>query len=183
MHNSGPDNIFKALSSIVGFFQRHRIPYALIGAMALNIYGRPRTTLDIDFIILLDEKDFSSIKDKAATENIQIDKEWVKWNPLLAKSQIRFIIEDISIDVMLPRDDHDKQLFKRRRRKNVGKKMLWFIAPEDFILQKLKVGRPRDFEDAVIVLERLAGKLCIPYLKRWASRLGISNELDYILSL
>jgi hypothetical protein len=76
--------------------------------MTLNVYSRPRTTLDIDFLALLDETDFINIKDKATTEGIQIDEEWVKW---------------------------------------------------------------------------LSGNLNIPYLKRWANRLGISNELGYILNL
>jgi len=75
MKKSETNNISETLTSIVDFFQRHRIPYALIGAMALNIYGRPRTTLDIDFLILLDEPGFSNIKDKASTINFRIDEE------------------------------------------------------------------------------------------------------------
>ena len=102
---------------------------------------------------------------------------------MIVKSQIRFIVKNISVDVMLPRDKHDKESLKRRRRKKICSKMLSIIAPEDFILQKLKVRRPRDFEAAVTVLERLSGDLDIPYLKRWAKRLGISDELDYVLNL
>jgi hypothetical protein len=134
MRNSSPDKILKALSTFVKFFQRHRIPYALIGAMTLNIYGRPRTTLDIDFLVLLDETDFINFKEIVTTEGIQIDDEWVKWNPMIAENQVRFTVENISVDVMLPRDYHDKRIFTRRRRKKVGNKMLWLIAPEDLIL-------------------------------------------------
>lgn len=183
MRKSKTNNISETLTSIVDFFQRHRIPYALIGAMALNIYGRPRTTLDIDFLILLDEPEFSNIKDRALTENFRIDAEWAKWNSMIAKSQTRFIVKNISIDVMLPRDAHDRESLKRRNRKKIGNKIVYIIAPEDFILQKLKVGRPRDFEDAVTVLERLSGDIDIPYIKRWANRLGIADELNYILNL
>ena len=59
----------------------------------------------------------------------------------------------------------------------------WLVALEDFILQKLKVGRPRDFEDAISVLERLGKTLDKRYLRRWAGRIGVSAELNYILSL
>ena len=59
----------------------------------------------------------------------------------------------------------------------------WLIAPEDFILQKLKVGRPRDFEDALSVLERSGKSLDKRYLERWAERVAVSAELRYILSL
>lgn len=176
-------NISETLTYIVDFFQRHRIPYALIGAMALNIYGRPRTTLDIDFLILLDEPGFSDIKDSASAENFRIDAEWAKWNPMIAKSQARFIMNNIPVDVMLPRDEHDKESLKRSKRKKIGNKMVCIISPADFVLQKLKVGRPRDFEDALTVLERQSGNIDISYLEKWANRLGISDELNYILNL
>jgi len=54
-------------------------------------------------------------------------------------------------------------------------------APEDLILQKLKVGRPRDFEDALSVLERSRKTLDFEYLKHWSGRLGLAVELDYVL--
>lgn len=177
------NKILLALSKSVLFFQRHKVPYALTGAMALNMYGRPRTTLDIDFLVLLDAKDLDDIKDKATTDKIQIDEEWTKHNPLLSRNHVRFIINEIAIDLMLPRDDHDKQTLKRRKKKKVNSKMIWIVAPEDLILQKLKVGRPRDFEDALTVLERLSGKLDIQYLEDLAKRIGISKELYYIMDL
>jgi hypothetical protein len=54
---------------------------------------------------------------------------------------------------------------------------------EDFVLQKLKVGRPRDFEDAVSVIERFRERLDRRYLERWAGRLGVLAELDYVMGL
>jgi hypothetical protein len=59
----------------------------------------------------------------------------------------------------------------------------WFVSPEDFIIQKLKVGRPRDFEDALFVLERSGKILDRRYLQRWANRTGVSAKLNYIFSL
>lgn len=38
-------------------------------------------------------------------------------------------------------------------------------------------------QHALTVIERLSGKLDVPYIEDWARRLGISNELDYILNL
>lgn len=54
------------------------------------------------------------------------------------------------------------------------------IAPDDLILQKLKVGRPRDFEDAVTVMARVPAELDRAYLRRWARRLGVTAELAYV---
>lgn len=87
------------------------------------------------------------------------------------------------MDVLRPRDPHDRQVFRRRVKKRMEGRVYWFVAAEDFILQKLKVGRPRDFEDALTVLERSGARLNRAYLRRWAARLHITGELDYVLSL
>jgi hypothetical protein len=58
--------------------------------------------------------------------------------------------------------------------------MFWVASPEDLILQKLKVGRPRDFEDAATVLARQHRQIDLEYLYLWAERLGIVGELNYI---
>ena len=44
-----------ALRDIVLALRQVRIPYMLIGALALPVWGRPRATLDIDFVILAAE--------------------------------------------------------------------------------------------------------------------------------
>lgn len=46
-----------------------------------------------------------------------------------------------------------------------GWALLLVVSLEDFVLQKLKVGRPRDFEDAASVTDRLQDKLDCDYLK------------------
>jgi hypothetical protein len=107
----------------------------------------------------------------------------MKWNPLLKGFQLRFQSGGVTVDVLRPRDAHDEQVFKRKQRKRMDGRHYWFVAPEDFILQKLKVGRPRDFEDALSVLERSGKTLDGRYLRRWAARIGVAAELRYILTL
>ncbi|MFQ5788672.1 MAG: hypothetical protein ACE5H1_11915 [Thermodesulfobacteriota bacterium] len=64
------DTILNALSKMVLFFERQHILYALTGAMVLNMYGRPRTTLDIDFLVLLDEKEIGISNELAYIQNL-----------------------------------------------------------------------------------------------------------------
>ena len=137
----------------------------------------------MDFFVLTNEKGMDEIRSKIKKKGIYIDKDWNKWNPLLGKIQTRLIIRDIPVDLLLARNDYEKLSFKRRKRKKIGNFFLSVVAPEDFILQKLKVGRPRDFEDAVTVLERMKDKLNMSYLKKWAKQLGITEELNYIINI
>ena len=45
----------KVLSNVVSDLDKHRVHYALIGGMAMAMHGLQRTTLDLDFILLLDD--------------------------------------------------------------------------------------------------------------------------------
>lgn len=119
-------SIAALLERILACFRRERVPYVLIGAWALAVWGRPRATTDVDFLV---------------------------------------------------------QIFQRKRRRRLDGHSYWLVSPEDFILQKLKVARPRDFEDALSVLERSGKTLDRQYLRRWAGRIGVSGELHYIRSL
>ena len=73
---------------------------------------------------------------------------------MLRGSQLRFQWQEGTIDLRRPRDQHDQQIFQRRRKKHLDGRFYWVVSAEDFILQKLKVGRPRDFEDAESVVEK-----------------------------
>jgi hypothetical protein len=46
---------------------------------------------------------------------------------------------------------------------------------------KLKAGRPYDFGDVVTVIVRQGDTLDLEYMFRWARRLGIGEELAYVV--
>ena len=153
----------------------------LIGAWALGVWGRPRATLDLDFMVMVDSDGLGRLGARLTRRGVTVDEEWLEWNPMLRGSQLRLRFGPITVDVLRPRDNHDRQAFKRRRRRRWGNHVSWFVGPEDLVLQKLKVGRPRDFEDAAGVLQRSGPALDAAYLRRWAGRLGIAAELGYVL--
>ena len=94
-----------------------------------------------------------------------MDEEWAKANPLLRDIQVRLAYGTVPVDLLLPRDNHDRNALRRRVRRKVMGRMLWIPTPEDFILQKVKVGRPRDFEDALVVLQDNRKKIEKDYCK------------------
>lgn len=175
--------IIQDLDAVVNVFDDLEIEYMVIGGLALSVWGRPRMTLDIDFLVMTDEAGLKQLEKQARTQKIKIDQKWRKWNPTLRPIQLRLRLGQVSIDVLAPRDEHDREAILRRKKKRLGKRLYYLIAPEDFVLQKLKVGRPRDFEDAVTVLERRRGRLDLPYIKRWARQLGIIGEFNYVAKL
>jgi hypothetical protein len=152
----------------------------VIGAFALSAWGRPRATLDLDFMILADDIS-DRLSAMLAAAGFQIDLRWSEYNPMIRAVQRRFRLGAIAVDILLPRDSHDRHAFNKRRRKLFRRRYVWFASPEDLILQKLKSGRPQDFSDAVSILQRSGKSLDLGYLRRWAKRLALTAELDHIL--
>jgi hypothetical protein len=155
----------------------------IIGAWALSLWGKPRATADLDFLVLVNRERLERLTGFMTAAGMEVDELWQQWNPLLRGSQARYQCRGVMIDFLLPRDRHDQEILRRRQKKRVERKYYWVVSLEDFILQKLKVGRPRDFEDALSVVERFREKLDRRYLGRWAGRLGVTGELDYVMRL
>lgn len=58
----GDSEVQKALYKLTGILESEGIPYAIIGALALNEYGHRRATVDVDLI--LREDDLGRFKEK-----------------------------------------------------------------------------------------------------------------------
>ena len=183
MPASSGNSLLDALKLSTDLLRKERVPYALVGAWALTAWGRPRATLDLDFLVLVNKAGLDRLAERMTRAGMVVDEEWLDVNPMLRGTQLRLRFKRAVIDLLRPRDLHDRQVFHRKRRKLLRGGFYWVVAPEDFILQKLKVGRPRDFEDALSVLERSGQGLDRGYLRRWARRLGVASELDYLLFL
>ena len=137
-------NIATLLERVVSCFQRARVPYVLIGAWALAVWGRPRATNDVDFLVLVAERDLDRLNARLIHAGLQLDNTWQEWNPMLTGSQLHLQFQGIAIDVLRPRDPHDQEVFRRKRKKRMDGHYYWVVSLEDFVLQKLKVGRPRE---------------------------------------
>lgn len=58
----GQAEVQQALEKLVGILENENIPYAIIGALALNEYGHRRVTVDVDLI--LRDHDLQAFKQK-----------------------------------------------------------------------------------------------------------------------
>jgi len=175
------NKILDVLALVVDSLRGTRVRHMIFGAWALAVWGRPRATMDLDFMVMVDEIGLDRLERHLIHERFSADDTWLEWNPMLKDSQRRMQFRGVTVDLMRPRDIQDDQALERRKRKRLAGRYCWFVAPEDFILQKLKVGRPRDVEDALSVLARSRELLDFKYLDQWARRLDLTAELNYLL--
>lgn len=175
-------DLAKTLAALKRLLRRARAPYAVIGAIALAAWGRPRATQDLDLLVGLDPGvGAERLREIGPSLGLAVDREWADWNPALRDLQVRLRRGTFVIDLLLPRDAHDRKALARRRRRRLQDAPLLVIAPEDYVLQQLKVMRGRSLEDAAAVLAERGRGFDLGYTRRWASRLGVRAELEYLL--
>jgi hypothetical protein len=175
------DAIERAFDALQALFQQTRVPYAIIGGFAVNVWGSERATLDIDVLVGGRQQQFASLITAAGQQGILFQPQFLEANPLLQGMMVRCRIENLHVDFLRPRDAHDRNVLRRRRQATFAGRLLWFPTPEDLVLMKLKAGRDRDFDDAMRVVEQNKEHVNYRYLSRWAHTLGVIDELNYVL--
>ncbi len=158
--------------------------YCLVGALAVNAWGRVRSTRDIDLLVLSDEPSRSLVINSLHARGFESDVAWMKQNPM-AKNRVRRLnhpsYAGIPLDLMLSADSHEESALARRQTLLLLDVPLWVCGPEDLILMKLKASRPHDFEDALGIVKNPHLQLDLNYLWDWVDRLGLQGELHYVL--
>ena len=93
----------------------------------------------------------------------------------------------LKVDFWLPKPaPFDREMLKRRVRATLFGEPAWIATAEDIILHKLIWNKitpsERQLGDAAGVVAVQKGKLNTDYLKKWAAELGVSEELEKLLS-
>src|SRR3989344_3579476 len=118
------------------------IPYAITGGYAVSVWGRPRSTFDIDVVVELAKPKavFLSKALRKISELSYVDENMVM-RAVERKGEFNFIHSDsgIKVDFWVLRDDSVLRLeIKRRVSKTIDGQKVYFISPEDLILSKLR---------------------------------------------
>jgi hypothetical protein len=174
-------DIQDALAAITETLDEIGVPYALMGALSLSFYAAGRATHDVDVLIDGEPDTLAKVRGAAVRRGFAADEAWLENNPEIRDVNLRLIRAGIPVDVMLPRDAQDQSALTRRQQP-VAARPFWVLAPEDIILQKLKIGRHHDFDDAIALFVTYQAQLDHDYLNRWALTLGVREELDYLWS-
>jgi hypothetical protein len=85
--------------------------------------------------------------------------------------------ESLDVDLFLAETEFLTEVMARRSRAEAEGRRLWLVSPEDLVLLKLLAGRPRDLGDVADVLF-MQGQLDVEYMRRWAVKLGVIEELE-----
>jgi predicted nucleotidyltransferase len=129
------------------------VEYLLIGGWAVSIYGNPRLTKDIDFLISSNDENIDKLK--MALEDFGAPPIDIKGFKKDKDSFIRMGVSPIQIDVLKEASGIImEECYKRKYIVNIDAININIISINDLIINKRAAGRDQDIADANI-LEKL----------------------------
>ncbi|MBC8223148.1 nucleotidyltransferase [Candidatus Bathyarchaeota archaeon] len=173
--------IAETLDRLVSFLEDQGIDYMLIGGYVLPMYGRIRTTLDIDVAAALTtEESFTRFLEGTERADYGVSLGSFQ-NPVCL---LHDRLTDYEIEIWRQPDGvvWDDETLRRRRKATLAGVEVWMVSPEDYIVTKLARSDRGviDEQDVKSVLEREDVTLDWPYLRERAGRAGVWAQLHMI---
>lgn len=162
------------LHKTIGLLDQWKIPYLLVGGLAVGVVGEARATQDVDVIIAVPLTDLATFAKRAKAAGFSVAKESLEEAPVTGA--LRLAWTGLHVDVIFASTQFEQSAFSRKRRVRLAGRTIYVPTPEDLILLKLVPGRRKDLFDIESVLLRHRGKLDRQYLEQWAQRLADEME-------
>jgi predicted nucleotidyltransferase len=168
----------KLLERIANSLADAGIPYMIIGGQAVLLYGEPRLTKDIDVTLGVD---------LAHLQNVLFAVQNMKLNPLadpdtFTRQTMVLPCSDpetgIRVDLIFSFSPFEQLAIKRAKSVRIGSADVHFAALEDLLIHKIFAGRPRDLEDAKIILLKNPNADLV-YIRHWLGELSAATDENY----
>ncbi|KXB09587.1 hypothetical protein AKJ46_00120 [candidate division MSBL1 archaeon SCGC-AAA833K04] len=165
---------------LIKALKKAQVPYALTGGIAVNFYGFPRATHDVDVIVSLPKEKIHQPTSTLKEKNFEI-----------IESEIEFVVEKgdrftaqlnaYRVDFWLAKTGDQENVLERSQTQKILELQTKIITPEDLIVSKLRSGRGRDHEDMLGILIRQKEKLQEEYLTQRATALKLRGKLKELM--
>ena len=154
----------------------------IVGGLAVIKWGRPRTTQDIDIIVLINDQDIDQFTEILTSTGYTISSSELR-QAINEKSHITIFIpnEILRVDMKGLYSQLDYKSFNNKKQTSIFDVETWIEAPEDLIIAKLVFNSYQDIEDAASVIIRQSEKLDITYLRDRASQEKVLKKLNKLL--
>lgn len=181
------DDPAQFLGRLVSILDAASVPYMIVGGLAAIAHGRPRTTQDVDVVVVLGGRDARRLVAAFPSDDWYADAE-------AAVEAVRhhgqFNVIDLATGwkadlIVRSRQPFQVEEFSRRRRVSFAGVHAWVASPEDTIIAKLdwsrrSGGSERQREDVRGILAVQGAALERPYVERWIDSLGLRAEWELV---
>jgi hypothetical protein len=161
------------------------VPYMLVGSLATNLYGIPRSSQDADFVIQCETVSVQDIAQRLGSAYLLDPQPTFESVTGTICYHIRLAKPAFHIELFRLSDDpHDQERFRRRRKVEAYERTTYAPTAEDVIITKLRwalhARRRKDTDDLENVLSVQQGNLEWNYIHSWCDQHGTRELLDQI---
>lgn len=158
---------------------RLRLKYAVIGGIALQFWGEPRFTHDLD-ITVQDRLELADlVRETTETFGSRVP------DPYAFARETRMLlvrVAQVDVDIAVALKGYEDSLFARVKSIEVEPgRRLDICSAEDLVIHKALAGRPQDLADVQGIILRQGNALEVRYIRRWLGQFSRGLEDPAIL--
>jgi len=144
--------LVEELMAVTGAVEADGIPYALVGGLAVAVWGAPRATKDID--LLVEPGDVERAKAAAGRCGFTLPAQPMEFSDGMVVHRVSKVRDGglVTVDFLLV-DRNLRAHFEKREAHIVEGGRIWVVAREGLIQMKLSAGRPQDQADVIRLRE------------------------------
>jgi hypothetical protein len=157
----------KAAWEMHNFFSELKTQYVIIGGLAVQHWGEPRFTQDVDLTVAAPLTDFTSfIQMIVARFTSRLE------DPITFARHNRVVLVRASngcpVDISLALPGYEDEVMSRAVDYNLeSDKAVRLCSAEDLIIHKAVAGRPQDVRDIEGIVYRQQDTLDVNYIRQW----------------
>ncbi|MBC7855244.1 MAG: hypothetical protein IAF94_17580 [Pirellulaceae bacterium] len=177
MHEPLQQTLFDAVSLL----DAERIPYALVGGLAVSLRGQPRMTADVDMVMLADVP-----RSLALVQGLEGTSFRPLFDGVAEVVQKAFILPlqhratHVRLDLALGLSGFERQAVARAERLSLAGASIAVVTAEDLLMMKVLAGRPQDEQDIQGLMIAQGRHLDWSYCLHLADELGVALGLDLV---
>ncbi|OGV73592.1 MAG: hypothetical protein A3K19_13695 [Lentisphaerae bacterium RIFOXYB12_FULL_65_16] len=147
----------------------HGIEPILIGGMALDAYTASRATMDIDLLADCPPECLGVLRADIVAAGGRVEDSG-------GTRMLRAYVDGIQVDLLRAWDAEARGMLARAESRQCLGIELRVPSLIDFVVNKLRTGRPRDVDDAIRLVENNRDELDLPALEGEVRRLLLHDE-------
>ena len=165
----------QAVGALARCLEEQRVAYMLIGGIANLVWGAPRSTLDVDASVLVEEAEWPGLIRALRRRFRVIPKDPAEF---LRDTHVLPVetSEGIRIDLIWAQLPYEHKAIARAITTDVAGHQARICRPEDLIVHKVIADRPKDREDVRAIVRRQGRRLDRRYLTQTVR--ALSRALD-----